>query len=244
MNTIHSPPSDFPAPLEHASAWAALGVQHAILSRAMPVVRHDLAGMLTIMRMGAVVLRRRAGSTSQGDAADPLVTQLEQLEEQLASLSESARRLRHWDLQGPHAPEPLQATVQLAMQLSQPLLAMRGMQLELAPQTLPAQRVPQQPLLCLLLGAIHWLAEAPGTVPARIHIASLAGATTGLRVQSEGALVQAPGAAATPGIPPLSGPALAHLASHLGGALRWGDHWVEIDAPLSAQAAAPPAASA
>lgn len=240
MNTIPSTPSALPSTFDHASAWAALGVQHAILSRAMPVVRHDLAGMLTIMRMGAVVLRRRAGgSTGPGDAADALATQLEQLEEQLASLSESARRLRHWDLQGPHAPEPLEATVQLAVQLSQPLLAMRGMQLELAQQPLPAQRVPQQPLLCLLLGAIHLLAEATGAVPARIDIGPLPGEPTRLRVQSEGALEQAPGAAPTPGIPPLSGPALAHLANHLGGALRWGDHWVEIDVPLPAPAQSP-----
>lgn len=214
--------------LSGAPAWAALGVQHAILARAMPVVRHDIAGMLTVMRMAAVVLRRRALDTHES-----LSTQLEQQEEHLASLSESTRRLRHWDLQGPHAPEPIAATAQLARDLAYPLLAMRGLQLELPPPDapLPASRAPQQPLLCLLLGAIHLLAEAPAGAPACVRILpALAGAGS-LRVQAEGQASDAPPAAATPGMPTLDGAALAHLAQHLGAGWRHGDGWAEIDAP-------------
>lgn len=217
------------SPLSSAATWAALGVQHAILARAMPVVRHDIAGMLTIMRMAAVVLRRRAQ-----DIGEPLSAQLEQQEEHLASLSESTRRLRHWDLQGPQAPEPIAATAQLARDLAYPLLAMRGLQLELPPSDSPLStaRVPQQPLLCLLLGAIHLLAEAPGEAPACVRI--LPGPSEhSLRVQAEGVAPDAPRAPATPGMPMLDGAALAHLARHLGAGWRHGEDWAEIDTPVN-----------
>jgi len=214
-------------------------VQHAILARAMPVVRHDIAGMLTIMRMATVVLRRRAHDAAGGEA---LTAQLEHQEEHLASLSDSARRLRHWDLQGPHAPEPLAATAQLAHALAAPLLSMRGLQLELpAPQAPLAQtKAPQQPLLCLLLGAIHLLAEDPQGAPGRICILPGAGAAS-LRVQAEGCAVDAPPPAPTPGMPALDSAALQHLAQHLQAGLRHGPGWVEIDAPgaQAVQAAAP-----
>ncbi len=221
-DTISSSPS--------APAWIALGVQHAILARAMPVLRHDLAGMLTIMRMGAVVLRRRAADS----AHEPIGAQLEQQEEHLASLAESARLLRHWDLQGPQAPEPLAATVALARQFVQPLLAMRGLALELPGGDTPALadvRAPQQPVLCLLLGAIHLLAEAPGGPPATIRVSPIDGRPGSLRVQAEGHAADAPPAASTPGMPPLDGAALQHLARHLGAQVRHGDGWVELDAP-------------
>ncbi|AVP58595.1 hypothetical protein [Pulveribacter suum] len=218
--------------LSCAPTWAALGVQHAILARAMPVVRHDIAGMLTIMRMAAVVLRRRAQ-----DASEPLSAQLEQQEEHLASLSDSTRRLRHWDLQGPHAPEPIATTVQLARDLASPLLAMRGLQLQLpSPEEppLPATRVPQQPLLCLLLGAVHLLAESPAGPPASVRILPGSQGAGSLRVQAEGVAADAPPAAPTPGMPALDGAALAHLAQHLGAGWRHGPGWAEIDTPLPA----------
>ncbi len=228
-----------PDPAPSTRAWMALGVQHAILARAMPVVRHDLAGMLTIMRMGAVVLKRRAGDTAHAATGDTLAQQLEQQEEHLASLADSARLLRHWDLQGPHAPEPLADTAALAGRLARPLLAMRGLALELPAQgdpALPAARAPQQPVLCLLLGAIHLLAEDPASTPAALHLRPLPGHEAGLRVQASGCCPEAPPAAPTPGMPPLDAPALACLAGHFGAQLRCGPGWVEIEAP----AAAPP----
>lgn len=218
--------------LPSSPAWAALGVQHAILARAMPVVRHDIAGMLTIMRMATVVLRRRAHDGAAPASGDALATQLEQQEEHLASLSDSARRLRHWDLQGPSAPEPLAATAQLAHALAAPLLSMRGLQLELpGPDTpLAHAKAPQQPLLCLLLGAIHLLAEAPAGAPERVRILPGAGVAS-LRVQAEGQAADAPPPAPTPGMPALDAAALQSLAQHLQASLRHGPGWVEIDAP-------------
>ncbi len=241
--TDHQPPLT-PAP-SPCRAWMALGVQHAILARAMPVLRHDLAGLLTIMRMGAVVLRRRAGDAAQAAGSDTLAQQLEQQEEHLASLADNARLLRHWDLQGPHTPEPLAETAALARRLSRPLLAMRGLALELPAEgtpALPAARTPQQPVLCLLLGAIHLLAENPAGAPAAIHLQPLPGRAAGLRVQASGTCPDAPPAAATPGMPPLDGAALALLAEHVGAQLRCGPDWVEIEAPAAAPDARPAAA--
>jgi len=185
--------------------------------------------------MGAVVLKRRVSDAAP--AGEPVAAQVEQLEEHLASLAVSARRLRHWDLQGPHAPEPLSTTAELARQLSHPLLAMRGLALQVAPdgdQALPTTRVPQQPVLCLLLGAIHLLAESPAGAPAAVRILPVAGHEASLRVQAEGRTPEAPPAAPTPGMPPLDGPALQHLARHVGAGLRHGEGWVEIDAPPAA----------
>ena len=39
-------------PLVHA------GLQHAVLLRAMPVLRHDLSSPLSVMRMGLMLLKR------------------------------------------------------------------------------------------------------------------------------------------------------------------------------------------
>ncbi len=227
-----------------ARAWAALGVQHAILARTMPVVRHDLAGMLTIMRMGAVVLRRRAGDAAHASTGDTLAQQLEQQEEHLTSLAESARLLRHWDLQGPHAPEPLAETAALARRLAYPLLAMRGLALDLPAEgapALPGARAPQQPVLCLLLGAIHMLAEDPAGAPAAVQLQPLPGHEAGLRVQASGRSPHAPAAAATPGMPALDADALACLAEHVGAQLRCGAGWVDIEAPAATPPRPPPA---
>lgn len=228
--------------LAHAAAWSALGVQHAILARAMPVVRHDLAGMLTIMRMGTVVLRRRvaaeasSGAGPSAAAGESIATQLDQLEEHLASLSDSARRLRHWDLGGPAKPEPLAATAELAHALAYPLLAMRGLELALGGpgQSLPITPAPQQTMLCLLLGAIHILAEAPGTAPACVRVAAVAGQNHRLRVQAEGQAPDAPPATSVSEMPALDAEALGQLARHLEAGLRHGPGWFEIDAPATA----------
>ncbi|PWW48646.1 hypothetical protein [Melaminivora alkalimesophila] len=231
--------------LAHAAAWSALGVQHAILARAMPVVRHDLAGMLTIMRMGTVVLRRRvaaeasSGAGPSAAAGESIATQLDQLEEHLASLSDSARRLRHWDLGGPAKPEPLAATAELAHALAYPLLAMRGLELALGSpeQSLPSAPAPQQPMLCLLLGAIHILAEDPDPIPACVRVVA-APEGPGLRVQAEGQAADAPPATPAPGMPVLDAAALERLARHLGVGLRHGPGWFEIEAPAAAPAPA------
>lgn len=227
MNTSTHPSPPTVSPLAQAdAAWIALGVQHAVLARAMPVVRHDIAGLLTIMRMGAVVLRRRAGDEQA------LGPQLEQFEEHLVHLSDSVRRLRHWDL-GPGTSEPLDETAQLARELAYPLLAMRGLDLTLGSEgaPLPTTRAPQQAVLSLLLGAIHALAEAPDGPPAVVRVLAVPGSEGRLRVQAEGHAPDAPPAAPTPGIPPLDGAALGHLARHLGAGLHQGAGWFEIEPP-------------
>ena len=221
--------------LSSSSAWIALGVQHAVLARAMPAVRHDLAAPLSVMRMGTTVLKRRLADGELPPAQ--AVERVEQLETHLASLTDSARRLRHWDLQAPPASAPLRATAQLAQQWAQPLLALRGLAVELADggDTLPDTPAAQHLLLCLLLGAVHILAEAPAA-PACIRIGPVPGQANALRVQAEGLAHQGLAEQSLPapqaqGMPPLDGAALQHLARHGGADLRWGDGWVEVTAP-------------
>lgn len=215
--------------LPSSSAWIALGVQHAVLARTMPTVRHDLAAPVSVIRMGTTVLKRRLADGSL--PAEQAVERVEQLEGHLASISDSARRLRHWDLHASPASAPLRATARQAQQWAQPVLGMRGLTVELVDDGdgLPETPAPQHAMLCLLLGAIHLLAEAPA-VPARVCIGPAQQAGS-VRIQSEGQVQESLPAPAPEGVPPLDAAALQYLAHHSGAALRWGEGWVEITAP-------------
>lgn len=219
---------------DQAQAWMALGVQSAILARAMPAVRHDLAGPLSAMRMATTVLKRRfaAGDLAPAQA----VERVEQFEAHLARLSDSAKRLRYWDLPARDESQPLATTTAQAVLLAQPLLALRGVELQVpgvdAPP-LPASPTAAHSTLCLLLGAIYLLAEGPQQPPARITLQAMQDHAHRLRLQAVG---QADASLRWPAPrtePPLDAAALECLARHLGAGLQCGEGWVEIDAAPS-----------
>lgn len=177
-------------PPDTARPLLEAGLQHAVLMRAMPVLRHDIAGPLSVMRMGTMLLKRRLG---QGEMTpEQAVERVEQLEDQLAHLAQHVRRFRLWDLQirDRHS---IRALVAEAVELARPVVLERGCELEPLPDdTQPWDDSTQVPhtLLYVVLAAIHHLAERPSGAPASILVEP-AGADT-VRVRAEGAAPPAP----------------------------------------------------
>lgn len=160
------------------------GLQHAILMRAIPVLRHDVAGPLSVMRMGTMLLKRRL---AKGDMTpEQAVERVEQIEEQLGEIAHHIRRLRLWDLQI-NDRHTVRALVAEAVELARPALMVRGTEMEPLPPQVPGwneeMQVPHT-LLYVVLGAIYHLAEHTSPLPAHIHVEP-AGAL-GVRVRASG----------------------------------------------------------
>ena len=216
--------------LSNAQAWMAAGVQHAVLIRALPAVRHDLASPMSVMRMGMTVLKRRLAS---GGDAQPQqsVERVEQLEDQLAILGDHVRRLRNWDLNVQER-QPARATLHQAIELAKPLLALRGVLVQSLPDEAPAADEPavaHHPLLYVALGAIYHLGELQAPAPAEVSIEL---SPTGIRLRAQGQ----PDANALPplvtagaqGTQPIDAAALQCLAEHLGVSVQCDDRAVTI----------------
>lgn len=210
------------APGPSSDALTDAGLQHAILMRAIPVLRHDVAGPLSVMRMGTMLLKRRL---AKGDMTpEQAVERVEQIEEQLGEIAHHIRRLRLWDLQI-NDRHTVRALVDEAIELARPALMVSGTEMEPLPADLPgwddSTPVPHT-LLYVVLGAIYHLAEQSSPVPAQITVAP-AGPFS-VRVQARGAstatrLMDADTAARSAGLaqpPALDLAALLQLAQPLG----------------------------
>ncbi len=222
---------------EPTQALLDAGLQHAVLMRAMPVLRHDLASPLSVMRMGTMLLKRRLG---RGDMApEQAVERVEQIEEQLAEITRQIQRLRQWDLQVTQR-QSVHALVAEAIELARPMLMVRGTEM----QALADDAVAWSPdvqaantLLYVVLAAIYHLAEQPGPAPAHIAVESVG--SHGVRIRAQGVSTSqslAPlqstghtGAATQP--PPLDEAALQQLAKPLGIAVRVSGAQVDISLP-------------
>lgn len=213
--------------------WLAAGVQLAVLARAMPTVRHDLAAPLSVMRMGSTVLKRRLAQPPLDAAA--LTERVEQIEAHLTGLGHDLRRLRHWDVRVAERGAPAAIAAE-AIGLARPPLQMRGTVLEWgedaqATEKQDAEDVDLHATLYVLLAAIFLLAEAAAP-PARIVL---------LR-QGADLVVQASGSAPADAAPlpaaggtlPLDDAALRCLAEHLGVPLRLQPGQVAIGLRLAA----------
>jgi len=148
------------------TAWFAAGVRHELLMRVLPAIRHDMAGPLSVVRMGNTVLRRYLGA-EPFDAAQSL-KRLGQTEEQLQLTVAGIRALSRWDTEaadGQKGP----ADVAQAMEMARPMLDLYGMQLSegaSAPAGWP-EIVPGR-VLYAVLGALAYLQDG-ATVPMAIR---------------------------------------------------------------------------
>lgn len=146
------------------------GLQHAVMMRAMPVLRHDLSSPLSVMRMGTMLLKRRL----QGDDVntEDAVTRVEQLEQQLTEISTQIRRLRQWDFQVKER-HSLKSLALEATALARPMLMVSGIEVPAVDEDDAAwSDTTQAPhtLLYALLAAIYHLAEKAGPRPRRIAL--------------------------------------------------------------------------
>lgn len=205
--------------LDHPNArlWMAAGVQHAVLMRALPAMRHDLASPLSVMRMGMIVLKRRLAPGNE-TPAEQAVERVEQLEGQLTDLSEHVRRLRNWDVQISDR-QPARSTLLEAIELARPLLALRGVFIQPLADAQPGESetpVAHHTLLYITLAAIYHLGESVTAPPAEIHVIQ---APTGIRIVAQGCISSD---ALPPLVPagaqntlPIDAEALQCLADHL-----------------------------
>ena len=175
-----------PPPLDQAAAQTLVdaGLQHAVLMRAMPVLRHDLAGPLSVMRMGTMLLKRRL---AKGDMTPQQAEErVEQIEEQLGEIAHHIRRLRLWDLQI-HDRHTVRALVSEAVELARPALMVRGTEMEPLPPDVAGwddgTQVPHT-LLYVVLAAIYHLAEQASPPPAQIQVEPAG--PLGVRVRASG----------------------------------------------------------
>jgi hypothetical protein len=171
----------------NARLWMAAGVQHAVLMRALPAMRHDLASPLSVMRMGMTVLKRRL-APGNDTPAEQAVERVEQLESQLTTLGEHVRRLRNWDVQLTDR-QPVRVTLLEAIELARPLLALRGVFIQPLADAQPgeseAPAAPHHTLLYVTLAAIYHLGEAAEVPPAEVHVTFNA---QGIRVAAHGSM--------------------------------------------------------
>ncbi|MES2186435.1 MAG: hypothetical protein V4505_17930 [Pseudomonadota bacterium] len=158
-----------------AARWQAAGVRHELLMRVLPAIRHDMAGPLSVARMGNSVLKRYL--VVQPFDADKSAKRLDQTDEQLAQLLNAVRALSRWDTDGS---ERLDAATLLAdgLQMARPILDLHGMVLELpdAADTtwMPAAWPALQPARALygVIGALSYLQDtAAGPASIRVQAA-------------------------------------------------------------------------
>lgn len=79
-----------------ARSWIAAGVRHELLMRALPALRHEMAGPVSLLRMTLLMLKRHVGASPVDGAA--CLQRVDQASDQLALLVDSVRALRDWEL--------------------------------------------------------------------------------------------------------------------------------------------------
>ena len=202
----------------NTQAWIAAGVQQAVLSRTMPALRHELAGAVSVLRMGLAVVKRRLEASGEPQDGNMLRERVDALNTNTNELSASLRRLRHWD-KPTNETMDLHALLTEVWELAKPFLLLRNIEpMPLPTADLPAEPLRPQPLMYMLLASIYHLAEgADDGTPQRIALAVQGG---GITVIAEGSNT----ASAMPDIAhsptPLQTPAidrhaLQSLAAHL-----------------------------
>ncbi len=138
--------------------WQGAGVRHEIFMRILPALRHDMAGPLSVARMGNAMLKRYLAA----DPVDMAAAQrrLEQNDAQLHDLLNAIRSLSRWDLGGSERQDAA-ALVSAALQLARPLLDLDGIQLEFVEPIETGAWLDIQPARCLygVLGAVCFLQD-------------------------------------------------------------------------------------
>jgi hypothetical protein len=229
-----------------AQAWIAAGVRHELMMRVLPALRHDMAGPLSVARMGNTVLRRYL-------AADPFnpelsLKRLSQTEDQLNGLVALIRGLGRWDM---HTTERAAAPALLdhALMLMRPLLDTQNLQIadgDRLPSLDDWPPVPPPRLLYLVIGALVHLQEAAGGAGGRVHLRRERNGALSLRLEpaqagDDGSLSQPMISGLGPRPLRIDRLALACLAADLQAEVRIDEHQVVIEPLVAApdEAAAP-----
>ncbi|WP_313295479.1 hypothetical protein [Diaphorobacter sp.] len=212
-------------PNSHAdmAVWLAAGVQHAVLLRTMPALRHELAGSVSVQRMALAILKRKMQSSGDTMETHDVQSRVQSLESSVGELSANLRRLRYWDKQPRETLAP-QTLMQEVWGMVHPFLALRNIAMEelpASPDIWPQEHITPQPLMYLALATIYHLAEAGESTPARLSARPmLTDAGDVIRFESSGVAItyddgRAEEAAMNMSTPPITLQALDCLASQM-----------------------------
>ena len=155
---------------DHSAAWLGAGVRHELFMRVLPALRHDMAGPLSVARMGNAVLKRYLAATP----IDPTIClkRMEQTDEQLNELLVSIRTLARWDVESADRVSPSPALF-ATLHLARPMLDLNGVVLDTSEIEAPASWPSVQPAraLFMVLGALSYLQDTAAG-PSRITLSS------------------------------------------------------------------------
>lgn len=148
--------------------WLAAGVRHELFMRVLPALRHDMAGPLSVARMGNAVLKRYLAAVP----FDPVqsLKRMEQTDQQLNELLISIRTLARWDLESADRATPTPA-LQATLHLARPMLDLNGVVLETTDIDAPDAWPQIQPAraLYMVLGVLSHLQDT-ASGPSRITV--------------------------------------------------------------------------
>jgi len=150
-----------------ARSWIAAGVRHELLIRALPALRHDMTGPVSVMRMGLLMLRRQVASP----AIDPVVCEqrVTLIDSQIAELVNAVRSLRDWELAIDDEGITRHALVAQGVGLMRAAFELQGIHLQVDESLqAPGDDAPKWPssaaLRYLFLGALGYLHDTPTDV--------------------------------------------------------------------------------
>ncbi|XAH25047.1 hypothetical protein AAFF27_07610 [Xylophilus sp. GW821-FHT01B05] len=149
-------------------AWRAAGVRHELLMRVLPALRHDMAGPLSVARMGNTVLKRYL--TAQPLDAELCQRRIGQNDEQLGQLAAGIRALSHWDVESHGRADPA-VLWPAALELARPTLELHGLRLQSEGAAAPTGWPELAParLLYALIGALAYLQDS-AAAPAQVSV--------------------------------------------------------------------------
>ncbi|MBB1600128.1 hypothetical protein [Variovorax sp. UMC13] len=150
-----------------ARSWIAAGVRHELLIRALPALRHDMTGPVSVMRMGLLMLRRQVAAP----AIDPVVCEqrVTLIDSQIAELVNAVRSLRDWELAIDDEGITRHALVAQGVGLMRAAFELQGIHLQVdGALQAPIDGAPKWPssaaLRYLFLGALGYLHDTPTDV--------------------------------------------------------------------------------
>ena len=112
-----------------ARSWIAAGVRHELLTRVLPALRHDLVGPVSVMRMGALMLKRQVAAPSIDPQA--CTERVALIDDQIGQLIEGVRSLRDWELATTDEGTTRSALVEQCVALLRPAFSLHEVRLEI-----------------------------------------------------------------------------------------------------------------
>jgi hypothetical protein len=163
-----------------ARSWIAAGVRHELLTRVLPALRHDLAGPVSVMRMGTLMLKRQV--TTEPIDAQACSERVALIDDQIGQLIEGVRSLRDWELATTDEGTTRSALVEQCVALLRPAFSLQEVRLDVDPSLDPREGEARWPraaaLRYLLLCGMSYL-----------HDASPAGGTISIGAEGDDSLV-------------------------------------------------------